>query len=221
MNRLFPDIFAIVISLLLIVVYYLHLYVRSRRHPGSTIQAVNHQARSLWVAAVMSTPGKDIMAVQTLRNFEMAATFKASTAVLLIIGTLTLSAQSQNLAQSWHLLGHDGPHTQDWWVVKVICLLAALIVAFFSFSMSIRNLNHVLFMLALTSEDAQGALAPERVARRLNQAGSFYTVGMRAYLAAVPLVFWLFGPLFLLMATIGLVGVLYYMDRNPDIGQSL
>lgn len=218
MNRISPDILAIIISTSLIAAYYLYLTIHSRRHPGSTIQAVNQEARSLWVATVMKTPGKDIMAVQTLRNFEMAATFKASTAVLLIIGTLTLSAQSENLAQTWHLLGQDGPQTQEWWVVKVMCLLTALIIAFFAFSMSIRNLNHVLFMLALTPDDAKGALAPERVARRLNQAGSFYTVGMRAYLAAVPLVFWLFGPLFLVVATIGLVGVLYYMDRSPLSG---
>ncbi|WP_256377355.1 DUF599 family protein [Noviherbaspirillum sp. UKPF54] len=42
-----------------------------------------------------------------------------------------------------------------------------------------------------------------------------YSIGMRAFFMTVPLVFWLFGPLFLVAATIGLVAVLYLLDRNP------
>jgi uncharacterized membrane protein len=85
------DTLAIVLSALLVVLYYLFLLARARRNPDYTIHAVNQKARTLWVAAVMRTNGKDIMAVQTLRNYVMAATFKASSAILLIMGTLTLS----------------------------------------------------------------------------------------------------------------------------------
>lgn len=40
---------------------------------------------------------------------------------------------------------------------------------------------------------------------------------MRAYYYAVPLVFWLFGPHFMLLSTLGLIVVLYRLDRAPKI----
>ena len=59
------------------------------------------------------------------------------------------------------------------------------------------------------------ALSPRHVALHLNRAGSFYAIGMRAYYLAVPLVFWLFGPHFMLLATLVLIPILYYLDRTP------
>jgi len=209
------DAIAIGVSATLFVSYYAFLISRARREPDFTIQAINHKARSLWIAAVMRDHSKDIMAVQTLRNFVMAATFKASSAILLILGTLTLSGQAESLAKTWHILNFAGSRAPEWWTVKIMCLLTALIIAFFAFAMTIRVLNHVVFMISLPQADAQGVLAPERVAQRLNQAGVFYTVGMRAFFLTVPLVFWLFGPLFLIVATFGLVVVLYQLDRSP------
>ena len=215
MNAFQLDTAAVAISVTLFAGYYLFLMARLRRDPDYTIQAINHKARTLWVEAAMRERSKDIMAVQALRNFAMAATFKASSAILLIIGTLTLSGQAESLARTWHALNIGGSPAPELWIVKILCLLTALIVAFFAFAMTIRMLNHVVFMVSLPAADAQGPLAPERVAARLNQAGSFYTVGMRAYFVTVPLAFWLFGPILLVAATVGLVVVLYHLDRSP------
>jgi uncharacterized membrane protein len=215
LNAIHLDTAAIGISVALFVSYYLFLLARVRRNPGYTIHAINHKARALWVEAVMRDRSKDIMAVQALRNYVMAATFKASSAILLIIGTLTLSGQAENLARSWHVLNFGGSQAPELWTVKILCLLSALIVAFFAFAMVIRVLNHVVFMVSLPAPDAQGPLAPEWVAQRLNQAGAYYSVGMRAYFVTVPLAFWLFGPVMLVLSTLGLIAVLYRIDRSP------
>lgn len=215
MNALQLDTVAVSVSVTLFISYYIFLMSRVRRDPDYTIQAINHKARTLWVEAVMRDRTKDIMAVQALRNFAMAATFKASSAILLIIGTLTLSGQAESLARTWHVLNLGGSLAPELWIAKILCLLTALIVAFFAFAMTIRVLNHVVFMISLPAADAKGPLSPEWVATRLNQAGAFYTVGMRAYFVTVPLVFWLFGPILLVVATVGLVLMLYYLDRSP------
>jgi uncharacterized membrane protein len=55
------------------------------------------------------------------------------------------------------------------------------------------------------------------VAHLLNRSGKYYSLGMRAYYLSVPLVFWLFGPLYLVAASVGLVVVLYHVDRAPDV----
>ncbi|WP_420476564.1 DUF599 domain-containing protein [Noviherbaspirillum sp. ST9] len=215
MNAIQLDTVAVAISVTLIASYYIFLLSRVRRDPDYTIQAINHKARTLWVEAVMRDRTKDIMGVQALRNFAMAATFKASSAILLIIGTLTLSGQAESLARTWHVLSIGGSIAPELWIIKILCLLTALLVAFFAFAMTIRVLNHVVFMISLPADAALGPLSPARTAARLNQAGAFYTVGMRAYFVTVPLAFWLFGPVLLVLSTMGLVVILYYLDRSP------
>ena len=210
-----PDTIALFVSALLLSGYYAFLLVRVRRKRQMTIHAINRRARCLWVEEVMKDRSRDVMAVQTLRNYIMAATFKASSCVLLIMGTLTLSGQAETLAKTWQVLSIGGSLIAEWWIVKILCLLTALLVAFFAFAMTIRLLNHVVFMINLPPVLARESLSPQRVAQRLNQAGTFYSIGMRALFLTVPLAFWLFGPLFLVVATVGLIGVFYYLDRNP------
>jgi uncharacterized membrane protein len=209
------DAVAMLVSVLLVTAYYAFLLWQRRRNPTYTIHAINEIARRRWVEHLMGTPGMEIIGVQTLRNFVMGASLMASTATFLIMGTLTLSGQVDKISHSWHILNIGGSHSAELWIIKVLCLLIVFIVAFFAFALSVRLSNHVVFMLNVPVRDNQpAALTPAGVARRLNRAGNMFAVGVRAYFFAVPLVFWLFGPAFLVAATIGLVIVLYHLDRN-------
>ena len=214
-----PELLALALSASMIGAYYCYLRIRVRQDPNYSIHFVNESARRLWVEHVMANPTREVMAVQTLRNFIMYGILMVSTATLLIIGTLTLSGQADNIARSWHAINHLGPPSAELWTIKVMCLLADFLVAFFAFTMAIRLTNHVLFMINVPKElrEANEALAPEAVARRLNRAGYMMAVGIRSLFVAVPLVFWLFGPVFLVIATIGLLGVLFRLDRNQVI----
>jgi uncharacterized membrane protein len=211
-----PDALAFAASALMVGAYYLHLRHRARRDPSYSIHHVNELARRVWVEHVMANPSKDVMAVQSLRNFIMVGILMVSTATLLIIGTLTLSGQADNIAKSWHAINALGPPSAEVWTLKVICLLADFLVAFFAFTLAIRLTNHVLFMINVPKDvhEANAALAPREVARRLNGAGHMMAIGIRSLFFAVPLVFWLFGPAFLVVATLGLLVVLSRLDRN-------
>lgn len=214
LQELGPDLIAFSVSALLVAAYYVFLRAKVKRNPTYTIHGVNEIARRLWVANVVANPSKDIMAVQTLRNFIMGASLMASTATFLIVGTLTLSGQAESISRSWHVLNVVGTHAAELWIVKVMCLLVDFIVAFFAFAMAVRLINHVVFMLNILERDSHHALSEAGVARRLNRAGNLFAIGMRAFFFAVPLVFWLFGPTFLVVATVGLVVALYHLDRS-------
>ena len=220
LHELGTDLAAFAASAALVGFYYLWLRLQVRRNPTYTIHGVNELARTLWVANVMNNPSKDVMAVQTLRNFIMGASLMTSTATLLIIGTLTLSGQAENISKSWHALNVVGTHAAELWIIKVLCLLVDFIVSFFAFAMAVRLANHVVFMLNVPDCGAHHSLSPQAVARRLNQAGNLFAVGMRAFFFAVPLVFWLFGPTFLIVATSGLVITLQRLDQSePALDQ--
>lgn len=210
------DIAALTVSTLLLLAYHGFLRHKVKRNPAYTVQAVNVMARTAWVETVMHER-RDILAVQTLRNSTMAATFLASTSVLLIIGVLTLSGQGDKLETTWHVLNVLGARHSELWLAKLLLLLADLFVAFFSFSMSIRVFNHVGYLINVPLAVGHKEISPAHVAAHLNRAGHFYSIGMRAYYFAVPPVFWLFGPHFMLLATIGLIAVLYRLDRAPKL----
>lgn len=208
------DIIGFVTSTALVVGY--HFYLRWRLcHDGAyTIQALNHLARRAWVENVMADSKKDVMAVQTLRNSTMAAIFLASTAVLMIIGVLNLSQMGDKMGL-WQGVTRIGATGRELWVVKLVCVLADLFVAFFSFALAVRMYNHVGYLINSPQHLGRYTNSPAYVATLLNRGGRYYSLGMRGYYLAVPLVFWLFGPDLMLVATVGLVTVLYHIDRAP------
>lgn len=203
-------------SALLLIVYHGYLRYRTSHNPAYTVQAVNRIARTAWVESIMYGHGKEVLAVQTLRNSTMAATFLASTAVLLIIGVMTLSGQGDRLGTTWHTLNIGSKHS-GLWMAKLLLLLLDLFIAFFSFSQAVRVFNHVGYLVNVPLNLKHKAISPKHVAFHLNRAGKFHSIGMRAYYFTVPLVFWLFGPHFMLMSTIGLIVVLYHLDRAPKV----
>ncbi|SRR5712692_387207 len=205
------DLVSLGVSIFLLGAYHYYLKRQVRRNPTYTIQAVNNIVRTAWVEGIMAN-SKDILAIQTLRNSTMAATFLASTAVLLILGTLTLSGQGDKLTTTWHGLNLAGTTAPELWMIKLLLLVVDFFVAFFSFSMSIRSFNHIGYMINIPAT-LKDYLTPQRVAAHLNRAGRFYSTGMRAYYFSVPLVFWLFGPHLMVLATAGLIVVLYRLDR--------
>jgi len=210
------DVVSLLFCIILLAVYHIYLAYKVKKRPTYTIQAVNRIARTAWVETIMKER-RDILAVQTLRNSTMAATFLASTAVLLIIGVLTLSGQGTNLNNTWHALNMLGATHSSIWLAKLMLLLSDLFVAFFCFSMAIRMFNHVGFMINVPLSLNHKMISPQHVALHLNRAGKFYSIGMRAYYFSVPMVFWLFGPHFMVASTILLIFVLYFLDRAPKV----
>ncbi len=213
-----PDAAAVALSIMIVIGYYLVLRARVRRDPTHSIHFVNELTRRIWVESVMSKPGKDVMAVQTLRNFIMVGILMVSTTTLLIIGTMTLSGHTENISRTWHILNVSGSNAGEIWIVKVMCLLADFLIVFFSYAMAIRLATQVLFMINVPKEfqDAHPMLSSQHVARRLNLAGLMNAVGLRAMFFAIPLVFWLFGPIFLVVAMAGVVTILSRLDRHQS-----
>lgn len=197
-----------------LLIYQWELNRRTRLNPASSAQNLMLVARAAWVEMVMQER-RDILAVQTLRNSTMAAIFMASTAILLIIGVLTLSAQGDKLSGTWHVLNVLGHSSAEMWQFKLLMMLFDLLFAFFSFSMSVRLFHHIGYSINVPLSRGLAQTQPAQVVAQMNRAGIFYRIGTRAYFYIVPLLFWLFGPLLLLGATAALIYFLYRLDRAP------
>lgn len=209
------DISTYTFSLCLIAGYHVYLRARLRRDPSYTIQSVNNDARTAWVENIMAEKSNGILAVQTLRNSTMAATFLASTAILLMMGTLNLMQNSGKKDSLLHALESGIAVGDDMEQIKLLILLATFFWAFFSFSMALRMYNHVGYLINASNDKHQFYPTPHYVSRLLNRSGAYYSLGMRGYYISVPLVFALFNPYYMVVASIGLIVALYHIDRAP------
>jgi uncharacterized membrane protein len=211
------DSIAFLASCLLLLVYYRYQSWRTRRAPDANISAHNARIREQWVSMVMGNGKMDILAIQTIRNSVIAANFMASTAVLLIIGTLNISEKIGQWTLNLHpFISTDNTFFGVVWQVKLGLMLLVFAIAFHFFSMAIRYFNHVGYMISLPCDPAKDNGLYAETCTYLNRAGRYYMFGTRTFFFSIPIICWFFGSIFLVLSTIGLIAGLAMLDRTPS-----
>jgi len=128
------DMIAFLLSVFLIFTYYAYLSRRTKQYPNLSAHALNEKVRYQWVQMIMNSGGKmDILAIQTIRNSVMAANFMASTAILLIIGTLNISDKIGQFALDWQYNLLAVNYSSELWQIKLSLLLLDFFITFFLF----------------------------------------------------------------------------------------
>ena len=102
---------------LTLIIYHIHFVVKTKRHPMTTAIGITSHVRLKWAEHVMRE-GHDILAVQTLRNQVMAATFLASTAILISLGVIGLAFRPGIFAEVSHALNLTGVISETVWLIK-------------------------------------------------------------------------------------------------------
>ncbi len=201
------DLAALLASALTLVAYHLFLRHRERTHPAYTIQTVTAIARTAWVESIMSEPGKEILAVQTLRNSLMSATMTASTAVLGLMGTATLAAPS--LHASFAETTSSATHLTVRLALELV-LMALLFASFVSSAMAVRYYNHVSFISAMPVGSETRARWAGAGLNYVRRAGLLYSWGLRQLVLVAPVLASILhpyaGPLTALVVVIVLIG---------------
>ena len=196
----------------ILIAYHVTLYIKVQRDPLATAIGVTNHARLMWVNSVMQDK-RDILAVQTLRNQLMAATFLASTAFLLCLGSFNAAFRPGVFSEVSHALNLLGTKTESLWMFKLMLLGTLFFITFFNFTLCIRYYNHVGFMINTFQQD-DFSVSAEAVTHVLNHGALHYTIGMRGFYLSIPLALWLFGPIWMLSGSLVLVAVLYRLDRE-------
>lgn len=167
--------------------------------------------------------GKHIDAVQTMRNWILAASFLATGALSLLVALPTYCNAVGEFIPKGDLLG---------W--KLLCLMICCLGAFFCFAQSIRYFNHTVIMVncQMGGDDYWNLLdgidilrdvdiAASNAGNVLNRGCNFFTLGLRFFYTTFPLLMWLYGPWFLLGTTILLVAVFWHMDGTIGVKKSI
>lgn len=170
--------------------------------------------RAAWIEA--HTGGKEsIVAVQTLRNTIMTASFLASTAILLIMGAINLLGNLSTLENTLSRLNFLGTASQNAEMLKILLIILTLSYAFFNFTSSIRGINYLSFILNIPRhklEDIEGKNTNHVIAQIFLSSGIHFSLGMRAYYFMIPLFLWIFNPLLMIGSTFFMVWIMIRRD---------
>jgi uncharacterized membrane protein len=207
-----PEILLVASTAVVIIAYHLYLYIKVRQNPLTTAVGITNHARQMWVKEVIQDK-RDILAIQTLRNQTMAATFLASTSILISLGSFSAAFRPGVYSELSHALNLLGTATETLWMLKLMLLGLLFFFAFFNFTLSIRYYNHTGFMINTFTQNDE-TVSEKAVTQVLNHGALHYTIGMRGFYLSVPLALWLFGPIWLLASSLALIVVLYRLDRE-------
>lgn len=193
--------------------YHLIHLVEVRYWPTRTSLGRNHRARARWASNVMAR-GADILAIQTIRNWTMAATFLASTAIVIALGVLSVALTYGGLDQLNTIFHVAGIRSHRLAVIKALLVVLVFLIAFVSFSLCIRFYNHAGFLLNLPRDDHDSRPDSEAAIRALSRGASAYNLGMRCYYVAIPLASWLLGPIWFLAGALVMTVLIYQLDHG-------
>ena len=198
--------------------YHIYWVVQLRRAPLETYIGLARHLRHLWVTSIMSEK-RDMLAVQTLRNSIMASSFLASTSIIIGLGLLGFLLRPEHITEIPFDITAIFTRIKALFLIKIMFLIMHFFFAFFSFTLSIRYLNQVNFMINVPIE-CEPMLTPDFISRILDLGMMHYTLGMRAYYLSGVVVLWLFGPQWMFIGSMILVVVLYKLDHCCSLDYS-
>jgi uncharacterized membrane protein len=199
------------LTFLILTAYHLYWLHQVKKQPLRTYLGITKHLRRMWVESIMRER-RDILAVQTLRNWIMASSFLASTAILIGLGLLSLLFKPEHISELPFDPALIFTRLKTLFLVKVMLLMLHFFFAFFSFTLAMRYFNHVNFMINVPLE-CDPLLNTAYVANILNLGNIHYTLGMRAYYLAAVVALWLFGPVWMLGGAVVMVFILYRQDH--------
>jgi len=207
-----PEIALTSAGFLILILYHVHLMYKVRTSPMTTSIGLTNRLRCEWVQAVMEN-NRDILAVQTFRNWIMASSFMASAAIIIGLGVINAVFSMEKNTTLAFSLNVFGTKNETLWLIKLLVLFIDFFFAFFNFTLSIRYYNHASFAINIPpSEDPMVTYVA--VSEIINTGHIHYTLGMRGYYLAIPLTLWLFGPAWMFTGSIVLIFILYKLDRK-------
>ena len=161
--------------------------------------------RRAWVKRILAAPGSEILAIQTVRNSMMAASLMASTAVLALMGVISIGHNQLGASDALHDWMHAGANLK---LFLPLALLAACVVLF---SKAVRLYHRAGYSLGLSrranGDDALSDMAVAAASGELTRAAHLYRNGWRTFYAAIATGAWLAGAWMMLVTTIVIVGI--------------
>jgi len=202
---------AAIATLAVVILYEVWLAFAQRRHPQALARSAHASLREDWFEAVSAQRGSEVLAVQTLRNSLMSASMTASTAVLGLMGSLTLAAPSLHASFG---AAQSGAPVFTPRLAMELSLLLLLFSSLASSVMAVRYYTHASFIGAMPVESAARQRWAHAGSAYVRKAGVLYSWSLHNLLLIVPLVAFILHPYAGPVTALLVAAVLYTFDRT-------
>jgi hypothetical protein len=174
---------AVLATIAILLVNEAVLLLAQRRNPGALARTAHATLREEWFTAVSKQAGSEILAVQTIRNSLMSATMTASTAVLGLVGTVTLATPS--LHATFDLMNAT-PHFTPRLMLELV-LIAVLFASLVCSAMAVRYYNHASYIGAMPVDSEERHRWSDTGTIYLRRGGMLYSWGLRHLVLVAPI----------------------------------
>lgn len=212
------DLILVPTGILFMVAYHIYLLYRIIKHPNTTVIGFENGNRRVWVQQMMENmPSNTGLALQVIASNISAAVYLISLSITLssLIGTLVGASTTSSSTGSTKglvnviVFGDKSAFTAS---VKYVSLLVCFLTAFMSHVQCIRYYIHVSFLISTPHSSVPADYIENSVIRGSN----FWSLGLRAYYFAFPLLLWIFGPIPMFICSLGMVSTLYFLDSTVN-----
>lgn len=177
-------------SLFPLLAYYAYNFIVpwvERRRPS--LSSIMNMQRRRWVtnATLRESPFDAILS----GNIMGSVSFLASTSVLLVLAVFAVFGQLPTLMDTLKTLAPESAFTIADVQIHLMIMLIMFVLAFFAFTLSLRQFNHYCIMLGALEHDRVTTEEEIEAITRMNALGAQnFNSGIRAYYFSVATVAW-------------------------------
>lgn len=206
-------------------------FARRRAGTHASILATTNRIRRQWM---LQATYRDVRVVDgvVIQNLSTSPSFFASTTILIIGGLLALLGTTEKASELVREIPFAVRTTALVFDLKLVLLLGVFVYAFFRFTWSMRQYTFGALLIASAPEARQfEALGADGEARRqafadkagrvVGLAAETFNDGLRAYYFAFAAIAWFFSPLVFMLATLGVIYILFQREFHSDVLQGL
>ncbi len=196
------DVTGFALFLLVFPIYHTVYPWIASRQPSRTARGRIDDLRRSWIERLIAR-GDVVMAAQQTRNLTMVNSILVSSALIL------LGITSNLLIRLPEFEGR-APHPSDWDAhpgalrVKLYLLIVVFAIAFSFCMTALRHLGHFVMVIGADPDlvERHFGSAVEYFSDLINKASHRYTLGVRSFYAAFPLLAWLFDSRLFVLLTL-------------------
>src|SRR4030067_2166731 len=176
------DILALFIFVSCTLFYHAYYYFKVARLPRDIFKGKINIIRRTWVENMLR-PGHTIIAVQSLRNINMAASFLASSSIVFIGSILYIIF---NIEQTSGIVTGTGTIAlPDYHLFfKLLTVMVMFLLSLLNFTLCIRLLNYLVILIGASPETIELTMkvsAVDYITKMFSKSGIHYTFGIRGF----------------------------------------
>jgi uncharacterized membrane protein len=194
----------------------------SRRDSARSVLRATNAIRRQWM---LQTTYREVRVIDgiVIQNLSTSPSFFASTTILMIGGLLAVlgSDRANELVRDLPFAARTSTLIFD---LKLILLLGIFVYTFFRFTWSMRQYTFGALLVAAApeatrfqSEGLSREAFADQAGRVVALAAETFNDGLRGYYFAFAAIGWFFSPYVLVIATLGVIYILYQREFRSDV----